>query len=155
MPADASFESSVGFLLSQLGVIATRSWTEVLVERGLTPHHHAILLTLHATGPLGVTALADIVLVDPRNMGPVVAPLEQRALIERADDPADRRRRVLSLSSEGVKAAAELATATGRIEDELLAPLGSSERDELRSYLRTLWLHAKQAPSKRNTTSDA
>jgi len=54
-----------------------------------------------------------------------------------------------------VKAAAELAAATGRIEDELLAPLGSSERDELRSYLRTLWLHAKQAPSKRNTTSDA
>ncbi|MFT4217011.1 MAG: MarR family transcriptional regulator [Micropruina sp.] len=143
MPAEASFESSVGFLLSQLGVLATRSWVGVLAERDLTPHHHRILLTLHTAGPLGATALADIVLIDPRNMGPVVAPLERRGLIQRGDDPADRRRRVISLTPAGTEAAAELAAATSRIEDELLAPLTPDERDALRSHLRLLWQKAK------------
>jgi hypothetical protein len=43
MPPDASFESSVGFLRSQLGVLATRSWAD---ERDPTPHHLAIALTI-------------------------------------------------------------------------------------------------------------
>jgi hypothetical protein len=46
MPPDASFESSVGFLRSQLGVLATRSWADVLAERDPTPHHLAIALTI-------------------------------------------------------------------------------------------------------------
>lgn len=147
MRTAASFESSIGFLLSQLGVLATRAWTEVLAERGLTPHHHAVLLTLQSTGPLGVTALARIVLIDPRNMGPVIAPLELRGLLVRDAVVRDRRRRVIALSPAGARAAAELAAATGRIEDELLSPLPDAERAALRSHLHTLWLHAKGAPA--------
>lgn len=145
MATDASFESSVGFLLSQLGVLATRSWIDVLAEHDLTPHHHAILLTLHTTGPLAVTALADAALVDPRNIGPVLEPLHRRGLIERGDDPADRRRRIIALSLAGTKAAAELAAATAAIEDNLLQPLAPRERDTLREHLRTLWRHAKRS----------
>jgi DNA-binding MarR family transcriptional regulator len=143
MPKDAAFESSVGFLLSQLGVIATRSWIAVLNQHDLTPHHHAILLTLHAAGPLSVTALADAALVDPRNFGPVLAPLEQRDLIERRDDPSDRRRRLIALSPAGTRAAVELASATGKIEDELLVALSPNQRDALRRYLLALWHHAR------------
>lgn len=145
MSTDASFQSSVGFLLSQLGVLATRSWIDVLAERDLTPHHHAILLTLHMAGRLGVTALADATLVDPRNMGPVLAPLEQRGLVERGDDPADRRRRLIALSPAGTKVAVELASATGAIEDDLLAPLTPDERTALRGNLLVLWNHARSA----------
>lgn len=145
MSTDASFQSSVGFLLSQLGVLATRSWIDVLAERDLTAHHHAILLTLHTAGPLGATALADAALVDPRNMGPVLAPLERRGLVERGDDPADRRRRLIALTPAGTKTATELASATGTIEDNLLAPLTLGQRKALRGHLLVLWQHAKRA----------
>mgnify|MGYP000439210263 CR=1 FL=1 len=143
MPADAPFQSSAGFLLSQLGVLATRSWIDVLASRDLTAHHHAILLTLHAGGPLGATALADATLVDPRNLGPVLAPLEQRGLVERRADPDDRRRRLIALTADGVDTATELAAATGTIEDDLLAPLTPRERQALRGHLFALWRHAK------------
>ncbi len=118
---------------------------DVLAERDFTPHHHAILLTLHATGSLTVTALADATLVDPRNMGPVLAPLEHRGLVQRGDDPADRRRRIVSLSPAGAKAAAELASATGAIEDVLLSALTPAERDTLGAHLLVLWRHAKDS----------
>ncbi|OYO16670.1 hypothetical protein CGZ93_18090 [Enemella dayhoffiae] len=145
MTSDAPFESSVGFLLSQLGVLAARSWMAVLAEHDLTPHHHAVLLTLHATGPLGVTALAQVVLVDPRNMGPIMAALEERGLIQRGDDPGDRRRRVIALTTAGTKAATKLAAATSALEDDLLAPLNFGERNAIRKHLRVLWQHARSA----------
>lgn len=140
---DEPFQESIGFLLSQVGVLATRAWLDVLAARGLTPHHHAILLTLDAAGAQGVTDLAGAALIDPRNIGPVLAPLEHRGHIVRGDDPADRRRRVITLTATGRAVAKELRAATDRIEDDLLAPLGPDQRAVLRDQLRVLWRHAK------------
>lgn len=137
------FTSSAGFLLSQLGVLSGRSWATALAERGLSPHQHAILLTLDSAGPLTLTTLADAALVDPRNMGPVLNPLDQRGLIERRDDPADRRRRLIALTRPGAALAAELASATAALEDDLLAPLDATRRAELHELLLVLWRHAK------------
>jgi DNA-binding MarR family transcriptional regulator len=134
-----SFETSAGFLLSRLGVAATRSWTALLAERDLTPHHHAVLLMLRQFGPLGLTDLAKAAMVDPRNMGPILDPLEQRDLIARTSHPTDRRRRTIALTPSGEVAATELATAADEIEDALLDPLTATERDRLRGLLLKLW----------------
>lgn len=141
MASPPPFESSIGFLLSQLGVISTRSWLATLATRNLTPHHHAVLLTLHFNGPASITALSQVLLVDPRNMGPVLAPLEERGLVTRDNDAADRRKRIVSLTSAGSLAAGELAAATHEIENEILTPLTVLQRDALRSYLLALWQH--------------
>lgn len=133
------FESSIGFLLSQLGVRATRSWTAVLAERNLSPHQHAVLLALYQFGPLGLTELATLALVDPRNMGPVLGPLEAHSLIDRNPHPTDRRRTSIELTSAGRKVAAELAIATKTIENELLAPLDARQRKDLQNHLLLLW----------------
>ncbi len=146
MTATASFQSSTGFLLSQLGVLATRSWTALLVERDLTSHQHAILLTLREQAPVTLTALAVATLVDARNLGPVLEPLERRGLIARADDPADRRRRLIALTATGEQVAAELAAAALAIEDDLLRPLRADDREVLRQHLLTLWRNAKALP---------
>jgi DNA-binding MarR family transcriptional regulator len=133
------FESSTGFLLSQLGVRATRSWTAMLARFDLTPHHHAILLVLRHSGPLGLGRLAAIVSVDPRNMGPVLDPLEGRGAIERIADPSDRRRRAVALTPEGSRLAGELAAAADEIEAEFLSALSPAKREELRGLLLQLW----------------
>jgi DNA-binding MarR family transcriptional regulator len=137
----ASFFGSTGFLLSQLGVMATRTWSALLVERDLTPHHHAVLLTLQELGPLSLTGLARAVLVDPRNMGAVLDPLEQRGLLSRGSDPADRRRRTIDLTPQGAAMANELAAATAAIEDELLRPLPPAHREQFQGHLQALWKH--------------
>lgn len=139
MDPSPSFETSTGFLLSRLGVVATRSWTALLAQHDLTPHHHAVLLMLRQSGPLGLTDLAHAALVDPRNMGTVLDPLERRGLIARADHPTDRRRRTIGLTPQGKRAADNLATAADAIEEDLLTPLTTTEREILRRLLVRLW----------------
>jgi DNA-binding MarR family transcriptional regulator len=139
MDRTPGFETSTGFLLSQLGVAATRSWTALLAERDLTPHHHAVLLMLRQFGPLGLTELAQAAQIDPRNMGPILDPLERRGIVARTSHPTDRRRRPIALTPAGEAAAGELATAAAEIEAALLEPLTASERDRLRGLLLKLW----------------
>lgn len=139
-----SFGRSTGFLLSQLGTLSRRAWLDVLGERDLTPHQHAVLLSLHEEGRLTLVELAQRTLVDPRNMGPVLTPLEERGLLTRERDPQDARRRPLTLSASGRGLAAELAAATAQIEDALLQPLDEEERAALQRSLQRLWEDAKR-----------
>jgi DNA-binding MarR family transcriptional regulator len=139
MDPSPGFETSIGFLLSQLGVAAKRSWMDLLARHEFTPHQYAVLLMLRQFRSLGLTELARAAFVDPRNMGPILDPLETRRLIAREDHPTDRRRRTLALTRVGERVAAELAAAAASIEDDFLQPLDAHDREQLRTLLLTLW----------------
>jgi DNA-binding MarR family transcriptional regulator len=134
-----SFESSIGFLLSQLGVRATRSWAAMLTELGLTPSAHAVLLTLRERGSLPLTELAAAIGTDPRNMGPVLDAIHP--LIQRGTSPNDRRQRTVALSAPGRRIADQLADAAAGIEADFLSALDDEETETLRHLL--LKLHAR------------
>jgi DNA-binding MarR family transcriptional regulator len=133
-----SFETGTGFLLARLGSLAERSWVAMLRERNLTAHQHGVLLTLREHRPLAQHDLARMIAVDPRNIVPIIDGLVEKGLIDREMDPADRRRRVLTLTDAGSTAAAELATAAAGIEDDFLASLTPSDRHDLARILRVL-----------------
>jgi DNA-binding MarR family transcriptional regulator len=134
-----SFESSIGFLLSQLGVRATRTWTAMLTDLGLTPSAHAVLLTLRERGSLPLTELSAAIGTDPRNMGPVLDAIHP--LIQRSTSPNDRRQRTVVLSAPGRRIANQLADAAGGIEADFLNALDDEETETLRRLL--LKLHAR------------
>jgi len=69
---------------------------------------------------------------------PIVDGLVGRGLIDRGIDPADRHRRVLTLTDTGSAAAAELAAAAAGIEDDFLARLTPPDRHQLGMILRDL-----------------
>lgn len=138
-PAD--FRTATGFLLSQLGVVAARSWLSVLAERGLTAHQHGVLLTLRGASPLTLSELSRAVLVDPRNMSAVLDPLDAAGLLARGVGADDRRQRMLSLTDAGKRAADGLAAATAAIEDRFLQPLDGADRRALQRLLLRLWAH--------------
>jgi DNA-binding MarR family transcriptional regulator len=63
---------------------------------------------------------------------------EAAGLVTRAPDPADRRRRVVSLTPDGeagLRAALEVAQ---RVQEELLEPLSAAERRTLHTLLERL-----------------
>lgn len=135
-----SFESSIGFLLSQVGVRATRSWTAMLAELGLTPSAHAVLLSLRERGSVPLGQLSAAIGTDPRNMGPVLDAMG--GLVERGASTRDRRQRTVALSESGRRVADRLADAAAGIEADFLRTLDTEERKTLQRLL--LKLHASQ-----------
>jgi len=132
------FETGTGFLLARLGSLAERSWVTMLRERNLTAHQHGVLLALREHEPLAQHDLARIIAVDPRNVVPIIDGLVGKSLIDRGMDPADRRRRVLTLTDTGSAAAAELAAPAAGIEEDFLAGLTPPDRHQLGRILRDL-----------------
>jgi MarR family transcriptional regulator, lower aerobic nicotinate degradation pathway regulator len=67
--------------------------------------------------------------------------LEQRGMIDRRRDPADRRRHVVKLTAEGKKYLARLRALHESVDDEMLSPLTTEERAQLHSLLHRLVAH--------------
>src|SRR4051794_10776559 len=104
-----AFERGTGFLLSRLGSLASRSWAAFLDGHELTLTQYVTLVVLDEYGPSGQQRLAQLVVVDPRNLVAVLDALTARGLVERMADPEDGRRRVVTLTRRGRALVARLA----------------------------------------------
>ncbi|MEW2625054.1 MarR family transcriptional regulator [Streptomyces sp. NPDC048106] len=67
----------------------------------LTLSGASVLARLSRGGPDSPGALAELERVRPQAMAGTLAGLEQRGLVSRAPDPADRRRAVIAITEEG------------------------------------------------------
>jgi DNA-binding MarR family transcriptional regulator len=88
-----------------------------------------------AEGPMSLSGLAEAVGVDAPYATLIVDSLEERGLVERQPDPADRRRKLVTLTAAGTKAIEKLM----RIEREPppgFARLSSAELETLEGLLR-------------------
>jgi DNA-binding MarR family transcriptional regulator len=67
----------------------------------LTRSGSAVLSTVERGGPIAVSDLADRLGVDQSTASRQIKPLEERGLIRRTSDPADRRSSLLSITAAG------------------------------------------------------
>jgi MarR family transcriptional regulator, lower aerobic nicotinate degradation pathway regulator len=133
-----AFEGGTGYLLSRTGSLARRSWTRMLTDRNLTPHHYGILMTLDEAGPTGQQRLSALIGIDPRNLVPIIDGLADRGLLAREVDPTDRRRRVLALTDSGHAMVADLSETGAAMEDRFLRALEPAEQASLHQMLLNL-----------------
>ena len=101
----------------------------------LRPRHLIALRLLCERGPLTQHALGAALSLDPSNVVGLLNELEERDLITRRRDPADRRRHIVELSDSG---SAELQRAYrefGAVEDDLFKMLTAEERITLYTLL--------------------
>jgi DNA-binding MarR family transcriptional regulator len=139
-PAEpAGLRSSTGYLLARLGAESRRRWARMLADHGLTPHHFGVLMTLDHLGVTHQRRLSELVGVDPRNAVPLIDLLHQRGLIERTDDPADRRRRAVRLTPAGQRLLNELRQAADAVEGDMLKGLDDHQQAILHRLLLTLF----------------
>ena len=129
---------STTFLLKRLGFAAKDRTLAAYEETGLHPYHHAVLLVLDEGAPETQGSIADSLGYDRGQLVGLLDELEERGLVERKRDPADRRRHVVRLTPEGKKMLRRLRTLAGQIEDDFLAPLDEQQREALHSLLFTL-----------------
>ena len=90
---------------------------------------------LSERGPASQQALADSLSLDPSNVVALLNELEERQLITRRRDSADRRRHIVELSPKGKEELCGAYDRLGRLDDDLLSPLSARERATLYNLL--------------------
>jgi DNA-binding MarR family transcriptional regulator len=88
-------------------------------------------------GPMSLSALAEAVRVDAPYATLIVDSLEERGLVERRPDPADRRRKLVALTPAG-KEAAQRVLRIKRDPPPGFANLSPAELDTLEGIMRRL-----------------
>jgi DNA-binding MarR family transcriptional regulator len=130
--------ASPAFLLAQVGGHASAMFAERLAALGLTPPQAGILRAIDASAGASQQALCGSLGVAASRLVTLVDDLERRKLVERRDDPGDRRVYALHLTDHG----REALTAIGRVarehQEALCAALTPEERDLLAGLLRRI-----------------
>jgi DNA-binding MarR family transcriptional regulator len=122
-------------LIEHLGRVGRRAFEATLQPGGLRPRHLIALKLLSEQGPASQQALADSLSLDPSNVVGLLNELEERKLITRRRDSADRRRHIVELSPRGHKELCGAYDRLRRIDDDLLSPLNGRERATLYDLL--------------------
>ena len=100
-------------------------------------------LERHREG-LKMNALSRLLMVTGGNVTAIVDQLEKEGLVERLEEPADRRAFCIRLTRAGEKSFAEMARAHEEWVVELLAGMSRREQDELLKLLAKVKQHAAE-----------
>jgi DNA-binding MarR family transcriptional regulator len=112
--------------------------SEALASAGLGKHHFRVLVALDDDGPSSQADIGRAIMLDRSDLHAVLARLEADGLVERAQDPDDRRRNVVALTATGRTTLRRLQRRVVAAQDELTAPLNAAERAQLVGLLARL-----------------
>jgi DNA-binding MarR family transcriptional regulator len=124
-----------GFLLSRVGMVASKQFAEQIEQIGLSPRMWGALNVLDAEGTITQQALGKSTGIDPSSMVATIDELETAGLVERQTHPTDRRAYALHMTDAGRETLAQGRKLAKGAQEKLLAPLDASERAQLHELL--------------------
>jgi len=134
----ARLKAKSTWLISQVAARSHGLLTERLAAAGARGYHYRLLAALAEFGPSSQASLGRRTRMDRSDVVAAVGELAAEGLVERAADPADRRRNVVTLTPRGTARLERLDQVLAAVQDELLAPLSGAERAELARLLARL-----------------
>ena len=138
VPESAVERIPYGLLLARLGQESTARFRRSLRPLNLGAQQFIVLKQLQVFGSCSQGELADALGIDYSNLASVTGQLYERGLIERHRDPADRRRYVVELTTEGKQLLGDADRAIESGEQDMLNTLDDPERQQLWELLRRM-----------------
>ncbi|MGW3204436.1 MarR family winged helix-turn-helix transcriptional regulator [Streptomyces sp. NPDC001135] len=108
---------------------------DALAAEGQKMWHHVVLSAVRDLQPVAQADLGRSVGLDPKDLVGVLNDLQSAGHVVRAPDPRDRRKNAVSLTDGGARLLARCEKAARAANDELLAPLSATEREQFTSLL--------------------
>ena len=124
-----------------MDVFTTRSmhaWTRYVKASGLSMPQFGILMNLYYRHTCGVSDISERMEISAAAASQLVEKLVQAGLLERAEDPADRRAKLLTLSDKGRAMIDSGIETRSNWVDELIADLSPEEFEKVAAALETL-----------------
>jgi DNA-binding MarR family transcriptional regulator len=133
-----SAHSTLAFLLSQVGIHASKRFAERIAAIGLQPPLFRVLNLVDAAEGKSQQAIAAGIEIPPSRMVALVDELERRGLVERRPDPKDRRVRALFLTPEGRRSLARGRKIAEEHEEDLARGMKPADRRHLVELLQKI-----------------
>jgi DNA-binding MarR family transcriptional regulator len=115
-----------------------RIFDDALRPLDLTNGQFSLLMSLNRPEPPPMKAVSTLLAMDRTTLTAALKPLERRGLVLIAQDPDDKRSRLLSLTPAGHRLLSEAFPIWQRTHAEIEKPFSSSEVDRLRQQLSAL-----------------
>jgi DNA-binding MarR family transcriptional regulator len=137
---------STAFLLAQVGARAAASFATRLQELDLVPAHTGALRAIAGNPGISQQVLASLLGMVPSRLVSLLDELERRGLVERRDQPEDRRVYAIHLTEKGSKMMADIGRVARAHDDAVCAALSEKERELLWSLLARIADDQKLTP---------
>ena len=123
------------WLLSRANARSQRLLTDAFAAEGVRGYHFRLLAALEQYGPASQADLGRHSSVDRSDVVATLNDLVASGLAQRAADPGDRRRNIITMTRRGARALARLDAVLDDVQTAVLAPLTPNER---KSFVRLL-----------------
>ncbi|GAA1303743.1 hypothetical protein GCM10009647_021230 [Streptomyces sanglieri] len=137
-PRPPSLLALPSYLAGHAARIGHDALVEAVGQHGLRLPHFAALTALSDFGPLPQHVLADRLGFQRSHLGSYLDAIEERGLVRRTRDRADRRRQLVELTDEGVALQRRLWLVAEQSQDSFLGCFTQEERETLTTLLLRL-----------------
>ncbi|MEV0710348.1 MarR family winged helix-turn-helix transcriptional regulator [Nocardia aurea] len=125
-------------VLIKLGQVVYQHTEQRLAPLGLRTRHYTLLSVLDAEGPMAQQELSRRAGIDPTTVVACIDDLENAKLAVRSRDPADRRRSVVTLTTDGTAILARAHALLDDLDRDTFADLTPTQARDLSNLLTIL-----------------
>lgn len=128
-------EDQIGFMLRRAHQRASAIFADHFKDSGLSAVQFSALVKIRDEGRVSQNQLGRLISMDPTTIMGVVNRLVDRNLARRLADPNDRRRTLISITSDGLRLLEECENIGFRVTTDTMADLDPEERVQLMTLL--------------------
>ena len=130
--------ASSGYLLARLGLAFKQQALASAEASGFELTDYPVLAILSEGARETQATIADALDLDPSRLVALLDSLQERDLVVRQRDPNDRRRHVVSITTNGLQELSRMRAIVNKVEDDFFAPLNHKNRETLHETLVAL-----------------